>query len=586
MGIYFRCSGLNGSRFQGKHQTDEAWARVFSFYMDLWLCEQLLVVLNDLQKESACWSDDEQEEFSRAVYALLNARSETETSIPVPSGIRALLDRVLDIRHDMDRAINNAALTGKLEVEILANPGVLIFASCQQAAAKLSGLGSIKFTFLIDEFENLSETQQRYFNTLLREKELPCCFLIGGREWGVRTHKTLSAGEENKRGNEYEWIVLEDRYRHGKTSYSEFCRNMVVSRLKDSGLSRSAEETIELTLGSKATDRFENDTLLEVVGPCPPAQRVHALRLRRVVYQATQNKDLAEQIGRALMIPDSPLLEKLAILKFYKEWNDSRSVTLATAEEARSYVQPLLTSTPSAELNNFLNLWKADLISQIYWENDRRQPYLGFDQFVDMSGFLPRSLLMILKYVTNWSVFFGERPFTGGGSISHEAQNAGVLDAARWFLSDAKPLGQEGEDCDRAIRRLGALLRAVRQADKPTEVSVTSFSTNFQKIDPSVAKIIETCADHRLLIEIPGGRSARNRGSIHRKFQIHPMLAPLFGLSTGRRGELSLKPVEVGAIFDSRIDESEYSRIAKSRIAAMQAPFHGSSVQETLFELN
>ena len=48
IGVYFRCSGLNGSRFEGKGYGDEAWLTLFSYYMDLWLVEQLLNALCDL----------------------------------------------------------------------------------------------------------------------------------------------------------------------------------------------------------------------------------------------------------------------------------------------------------------------------------------------------------------------------------------------------------------------------------------------------------------------------------------------------------------------------------------------------------
>ena len=36
LGIYMRCGGLNSARFSGKGQTDEAWAEVFAYYMELW----------------------------------------------------------------------------------------------------------------------------------------------------------------------------------------------------------------------------------------------------------------------------------------------------------------------------------------------------------------------------------------------------------------------------------------------------------------------------------------------------------------------------------------------------------------------
>jgi hypothetical protein len=243
-----------------------------------------------------------------------------------------------------------------------------------------------------------------------------------------------------------------------------------------------------------------------------------------------------------------------------------------------------LDDTASDELKNYFNLWRNDLAAQIYADNGRRYPYLGFDQFVDMSGFLPRSLLMILKYVTRWALFYDQNPFDSEGSgVSEDAQNAGVRDAARWFLEDAKPIGQEGENCDVAIRRLGSLLRMVRLSDKPSEVSVACFSSNFDGASEGAIRVVNDLVDHRLLLEIDGGRLSRNRGSVHHKYQIHPMVAPFFELPTSRRGELSLGPKEVAAIFDPTADEASFRRVAKSRADAMNAPFRAHSVEEALF---
>lgn len=35
LGVYFRCSGLNGSRFVGKGQSTDTWSSAFAYYMDL-----------------------------------------------------------------------------------------------------------------------------------------------------------------------------------------------------------------------------------------------------------------------------------------------------------------------------------------------------------------------------------------------------------------------------------------------------------------------------------------------------------------------------------------------------------------------
>lgn len=41
VGIYFRCGGLNSSRFAGKRQDEDTWATVFSYYTEVWFGQSL-----------------------------------------------------------------------------------------------------------------------------------------------------------------------------------------------------------------------------------------------------------------------------------------------------------------------------------------------------------------------------------------------------------------------------------------------------------------------------------------------------------------------------------------------------------------
>ena len=74
-----------------------------------------------------------------------------------------------------------------------------------------------------------------------------------------------------------------------------------------------------------------------------------------------------------------------------------------------------------------------------------------------MSSGLPRHLLIVLKFVHNWSLFYGERPFEGK-PIGFGAQRAGVLQAANWFFEDARAAGVNGRRVQAAVERLARFL--------------------------------------------------------------------------------------------------------------------------------
>ena len=233
LGVYFRCGGLNSSRFAGKGQSPAVWSAVFAYYMEIWLGRLVLDVIRDflgfkqLPPESAPIKS-----FADAVDALFDRRLAPGEGSPMDALVSAFQ---MQQRH-LDLEINNAALTGRLDLAILASPGRLVFGIPQAAVRHLGPLADMAFVYLFDEYENLTEPQQRYVNTLIREKELPTRFLVGSRLYGLRSHTTLSAGEINREGSEYQPVVLEDIYRGGEGRYGAFCRHIVERRLAESGL--------------------------------------------------------------------------------------------------------------------------------------------------------------------------------------------------------------------------------------------------------------------------------------------------------------------------------------------------------------
>jgi len=579
IGVYFRCSGLNASRFSGKRISDDAWTTAFNFYMDVWLTEYLLNTLADMSAHDCIWNAKQQTAFVRAALEPLNAAEDVlsgKSALSDELSIESFRAGLAAFRKRMDRSINNAAINGTLDVQILSNPGVLLFSTTSAAHQELIGLQDVLFTFLIDEFENLDVTQQIYINTLIREKDRSTSFMIGSRQWGVRTQKTFSAGEENKRGSEYEWVELEQKYRAAKDSYSEFCIKLTTARLAQAGFGDLGPDRLKklfAKLPETAGDRFGDTAALAVLGSAEHISRPHLRTFHKGILRWSDNAALADNMIEIVSRPRSPISEKLALLRIYQQWSSSMTIDEAAARTIAEEVDALRDGHGSRALVTVLNLWKNDIIAQLYVENNRRPPYIGLDRFIDMSGYLPRSYLTTLKYIVQAALVRGQVLFSSEEPISVDAQSAGVLEASEWFVRDAKPTGRLGQDCSLAITRLGTLFNRVRYSEKPPEVGVVAFTTDLQGIGEEVLDVISVCKSHGLLIEIPSGRKARNQGSILRKFQLHPMIAPKFALPIGRRGELKLNSDEINAVFDPSISEEQYATLVRRRIAPLTLPF-------------
>ena len=90
--------------------------------------------------------------------------------------------------------------------------------------------------YLLDEFENLTEAQQRYVNTLSARKGRSMHIQDRLTTYGVKTQVTLSGdAEENKQDSEFEILPLDVRLRKNPEQYRQFAKRLFVKRLTERG---------------------------------------------------------------------------------------------------------------------------------------------------------------------------------------------------------------------------------------------------------------------------------------------------------------------------------------------------------------
>ncbi len=580
LGVYLRCGGLNAARFRDKGQTEEIWAEVFAYYIELWLSQLVLGTIL-----SAVGGTPELEDREADVVAELSAlihlgKHASPTSL---SGLNALLR---ELQRELDGAVNNSAIVRALPVHIAVTRGDLIFGIPKVVAANLLSLRDCLFLYLIDEFENLSKIQQKYVNTLLRERRSPCSFKIGARMYGVRTLSTYSADEDNKEGSEFEVLRLDAVLREDE-HYEEFAKRLIVKRLAEFNRVPSAPTALDAMAKSLGAcfeeleeSPFSASETSYVIEKYRERERPYFKNLHQHLDQglkgnATPGLHKSADIERVLQLlscPDFPLLEKANLLLFYKEWSAKRNLleaAQAIANECRGYIAGI---GETGRYQRTLGHFKADLLAQLYRETDQRQRYVGLTTFIEISSGLPRNLLILLKHIFAWATFNGERPFRDK-PISMRSQQAGVLEASEWFYRDARMIGREGQLVMDGVNRLGTLFRGIRFSEKPSECSCSTFSADVSRSSETARRLLDLTEKWSLLIDV-GAQRDRNTERIDAKYQLNRMLAPRWDLSIYRRGVLALTPEELNAVFDPEHAE-EFDELAETRVDRMSAPFFG-----------
>lgn len=559
IGVYLRCGGLNSSRFTGKGVSSEQWAGVFAYYTDVWLASLCLDTLCEMfpRVHGKAFAEQARQLFDPPLD-------------PAPISTSELRDSLKSELRTMDIAINNVALTGQLPLTVRTNPGKLVFGIPSLIESHVSELAGMIFYYLVDEFENLTEDQQVYLNTLVREREGCSTFIVGSRRFGIRTRRTLSGGEENRPGSEFDEIILEDDFRSDPTGYTRFCISLVETRLTEAGYP-VPRDLRTLFVEHEASDRLWSEKVLGLLEGRRGGERPWLRDLASKVRRASLPEDETASVVAALRFDDAPLLEKFAMLHFFRDWQRMGGPSIDAAYRCRSLAESVRSERDRRAVLSF-DHYREDLYAQARYSLQRGGDYFGLDNLVRMSGYVPRNFLLTLKKIYKWASFEG-LPATEAGPLSISAQQQGVFEASEWFLSDSKALGKSGEDAQMAVRRLGSFLRGLRFTDKPVEVSVATVAFNRRLLSDSARATLDTCVRHGQLIELPMGHRTKNRETLLFKYQLNPMLAPLFDLPISRRGVLQLTDMEASVLLDPSTEDSALRAIQAARLRLMNAPF-------------
>ena len=386
LGIYIRCGGLNAGRFSGKRQPEERWEGVFAYYLELWLTRHLLQTVLELEAEIEC---NEVEEIVRETTSLFDVNLDVDTF-----SVESLTVAMENERRHLDVEVNNCVLSGRLDVQIKVAPGRLVFGLPQILAARCKVLNDVRFVYLIDELENLSEYRQRIINTFVRDRELPTTFRIGARLYGIKTLETFSSGEENLPDSEFVRVVLDEEMRRASKKYDAFARRVLSKRLSETAYGMTVEEDSLRRAFTVQDETWSSDLYLQIVKGAASLERPHFRRFRQKLTHA-KLQDVNDICDR-LTCFEFPMVEKAAILAFYRRlrYGDEPG---ALAEDVRRQVLQFVSGEDTGRQTNrvrsIIEHYRTDLAAQLCRENRSRHYYLGLKSFITMSGGLPRVLL-------------------------------------------------------------------------------------------------------------------------------------------------------------------------------------------------
>lgn len=562
VGVYLRCSGLNGYRFSGRNETEETWNSVFAYYLDLWLSQLFLDVINNI----FLLNNDLKKYENIVCNKILKLFSNSKEKI---SDIVKLIDFLKSQQKNIDYAINNISLNNQLlshSVEILSNPGDLIFEIPNIITSTINELKDIKILFLLDEYENFSSGQQKYFNTLIRERRNPVCFKIGARRYGLKTTETLSADEHIKAGSEYELFDLDNIFRENYIGYKEFLRNICIKRIDNS----------QIEIPTEITKYFNQANIngdFEII----KGKRLHVDKFVAKLKKL-RIKNVNEIVENVTC--ENILIERLNIYIIYRSIKKGENL-IEISHLLKECCQQYTNGHNVKMYDVILDKFKQDLIDALYRENGLKlTSYCGFDNLVKISNGIPRHFLMIMKHIFRWNTFY-ENDFSND-TVSTEIQLLAIKDTVLWFMEDANKT-DENTNYRYSIESICNFLRELRFSDLPPECSISTFEIKNLDFNPGLKKIITFLEQYSYIIREDYGRRDKNSNARNDMYQINGLLACWWELSISRRGIVKLSNNQLENIFYNNKSE-ELKVMITNELLKYNVPFKKGNNLLELFD--
>ncbi|WP_461344712.1 ORC-CDC6 family AAA ATPase [Bradyrhizobium liaoningense] len=430
----------------------------------------------------------------------------------------------------------------------------------------------------------LTEGQQRYVQSLIRERRAPATFRIGSRLYGIKTLETYSDEEINREGSEFKQIVLDHRLRQNSEQWDSFADQMVRRRLQVFGAltERSVSvRTIEYIFENPDLS-WDSDAVFKMIGSPPPGTGRHFDRLHRVLKEGlsqgrapgiSTQRDI-DHVAKVVALPGRPILEKINMLSLYQGWYRNHSLP-KLAEQIATQAADFAAGKSKGAYSTRVQHYASDMVAQLLRDEGKQIPLqFGLKNFVRMAEGLPRTLVVALRNIWDLAIYNEREEIID--RISKEDQANGLLDTAEWFMQTMRKPGADGTAVRTAIERIARLFETNRFADKPVECSLLGFAVLERELTEKTQSLLLVAEQRSFLIRTTREEIDRNSQERLAKFQLNATLAPKWSLPIARRGIVKFSPAALDLIFDPA-RAGDFEEFHKAWRAKMTAPLFGGA---------
>ena len=362
------------------------------------------------------------------------------------------------------------------------------------------------FFFLIDEYENFSDSQQTVVNTLIKHSGEKYSFKIGVRELGLQVRATPNPDEQLISPSDYVRVNIAEKL--SGTTFDKFALDICNQRISHLQLDISPSFTNITSLFPGLTDEEE-------------AER---LGVRKVISE--QIRDLQLNLPDALSI--APLELFFCIFWARAQKLDIAEVLREREENHKSWV------------TRYQNYKFALLFTIRRGVPGIRKYFCGWRDFIQLSGSNIRYLLELVDQTL--LLFLQREGGEFGNPVPPEVQTRAAELVGKKNVTELEGLSVKGAQLTKLVLGLGRIFEVMaRQLEgHAAEVNQFAISDPDKASPPEFEDLIKSAVMHLALLRT----ASTKRGDVSdvKSFDyfLHPIFAPFFVFSHRKKRKMKL----------------------------------------------
>lgn len=382
------------------------------------------------------------------------------------------------------------------------------------------------FCVLLDEYENLTFSQQRVVNSYIKNSSYYLTYKVCMRPDGFLTKETVADKEPLMFGHDYEEFDYVDDIVGSEKDVKQHLRKICANRLAYFYRQK------KIKFDKKDLDI---DVYLDIVKEEADIESWERIDEYKEQLKGELRKRYPEKVEKidAFNVIDLKLISILYQKKYSEE---------DIFENICSFTE---------KYKNWIHNYKQNIIFQITSECEQSRKYCGFDTIIKLSNSNTRTVLEIMHYA------FGELNSVGSiyKKISVKRQTDAVNRVAESSFEQIDYIPFNGYKAKNLANALGNLFAEFMKDSRAKKFEVNSFSIIVSQLDKEQTKEMKAILRDAVVwgVLIPSkANKIKNKGDIvldGRDYMLHPIFAPYFKISYRKRQKCELKDIDIYSMF-------------------------------------